>query len=56
AFRLDGHGAFHRFIELGQALRERWLGLVYGDQGLLVSRSLYDRVGGYPDWPLMEDV
>ena len=32
------------------------LGLPYGDQGLLVPRSLYDAVGGYPDQPLMEDV
>lgn len=32
------------------------LGLPYGDQGLLVSRALYDEIGGYPDQPLMEDV
>ena len=32
------------------------LGLPYGDQGLLIHRSLYDAVGGYPDEPLMEDV
>jgi rSAM/selenodomain-associated transferase 2 len=31
-------------------------GLPYGDQGLLIHRSLYDAVGGYPDQPLMEDV
>lgn len=36
--------------------RARWLGLPYGDQGLLVSRKLYDQVGGYEDIPLMEDV
>ena len=36
--------------------RARWLGLPYGDQGLLVSRALYDEVGGYDDIPLMEDV
>ncbi|MEL6316509.1 MAG: glycosyl transferase family 2, partial [Pseudomonadota bacterium] len=28
----------------------------YGDQGLLISRALYDAVDGYPDQPLMEDV
>lgn len=55
-FALDGDAWIHAFIELGQGLRERWLGLVYGDQGLVVSRALYDRAGGYPDWPLMEDV
>ena len=31
-------------------------GLPYGDQGLLVSRQMYDAVGGYRDIPLMEDV
>ncbi|NNE53156.1 MAG: glycosyltransferase [Sulfitobacter sp.] len=36
-------------------LRSR-LGLPYGDQGLLLPRRLYERVGGYPDMPLMEDV
>ena len=36
--------------------RARWLGLPYGDQGLLVSRKLYETVGGYPRTPLMEDV
>jgi len=37
-------------------LRSRAFGLPYGDQGLLISRALYDRVGGYRDQALMEDV
>jgi len=36
--------------------RARTLGLPYGDQGLLISRDLYDELGGYPDVPLFEDV
>jgi len=36
--------------------RARAWGLPYGDQGLLVSRALYEYVGGYADLPLMEDV
>ena len=36
--------------------RARFLGLPYGDQGLVISRSLYDAVGGYRDLALMEDV
>lgn len=36
--------------------RSGWFDLPYGDQGLLISRALYDQVGGYPDQPLMEDV
>jgi hypothetical protein len=37
-------------------IRARWFGLPYGDQGLLVRRSLHDAVGGYAPVPLMEDV
>jgi len=45
-----------RILECGVALRCRLFGLPYGDQGLLVSRGLYDRLGGYRPLPLMEDV
>ena len=55
-FALAGDGRFWRFLERGQRLRERALGLVYGDQGLVVSRAAFDAVGGYPSWPIMEDV
>lgn len=45
-----------RWIELSSSLRWRILGLAYGDQGLLVSRSLYDASGGYPETAILEDV
>jgi rSAM/selenodomain-associated transferase 2 len=28
----------------------------YGDQCIVVRRSFFDRLGGFPDWPLFEDV
>lgn len=37
-------------------LRAGLFGLPYGDQGLLLRREEYERAGGYPDQPLMEDV
>ncbi|MCG7518977.1 TIGR04283 family arsenosugar biosynthesis glycosyltransferase [Ruegeria sp. Ofav3-42] len=37
-------------------LRSRLFGLPYGDQGLLIPRAMYQKVGGYRDQPLMEDV
>jgi rSAM/selenodomain-associated transferase 2 len=55
-FRLDSHAWQARLIEFGAALRVRMLGLPYGDQGLLISRALYEEVGGYKPLPLMEDV
>jgi rSAM/selenodomain-associated transferase 2 len=46
---------------LGPALRfadvrSRLAWLPYGDQALFVRRSAFDRAGGFPDEPLMEDV
>jgi hypothetical protein len=54
--RIDGARWSYRVVEWGANLRSRMLGLPYGDQGLVVSRSTYDRVGGCADVPLMEDV
>lgn len=28
----------------------------FGDQGILIRREFYDALGGFPDWPLFEDV
>ncbi|HEX6376709.1 MAG TPA: TIGR04283 family arsenosugar biosynthesis glycosyltransferase [Allosphingosinicella sp.] len=55
-FRLDAGEWPARLVEAGVALRVRLLALPYGDQGLLVSRALYDALGGYRPLPLMEDV
>lgn len=54
--RIDSPRPIFRVLERGANFRSRWLGLPYGDQGLLVSRAAYDAVGGYPPVPLMEDV
>jgi rSAM/selenodomain-associated transferase 2 len=55
-FRLAAAERRARLIEAGVALRVRMLGLPYGDQGLLISRRLYEAIGGYRPLPLMEDV
>lgn len=55
-FHLDSLDWRARLIEAGVAWRCRWQHLPYGDQGLWIHRQLYREVGGYPDWPLFEDV
>ncbi|MBU8539258.1 TIGR04283 family arsenosugar biosynthesis glycosyltransferase [Falsiroseomonas tokyonensis] len=55
-FALDDHSAPARRLERAVAWRCRALGLPYGDQGLLIHRSLLDEVGGLRPLPLMEDV
>lgn len=37
-------------------LRSRLTGIATGDQGLFVTRALFERVGGYPAIRLMEDI
>lgn len=56
SFRLDHRSASLRLIELGVALRCRWSQLPYGDQALFMTRRMFQRVGGYPELPIMEDV
>lgn len=55
-FALDDDDPRARKLERVVARRCNWFGLPYGDQGLLISRSLYNIVGGYKEFPLMEDV
>jgi rSAM/selenodomain-associated transferase 2 len=55
-FRLADRAWQARWIERGVAARVRLLALPYGDQGLLIPRALYQRIGGYRPLPLMEDV
>lgn len=55
-FALDDVSPQARRVERLVAWRTRRLGLPYGDQGLLISRAHYDRVGGFRAMPLMEDV
>lgn len=55
-FRLDDEGRWPRLVEKVVKWRTLKFGLPYGDQGLLIHRSLYDEIGGYASHPLMEDV
>jgi rSAM/selenodomain-associated transferase 2 len=55
-FRLADNGLRPRLLESAVALRCRLFALPYGDQALLISRKLYDEVGGFAPIPLMEDV
>jgi rSAM/selenodomain-associated transferase 2 len=55
-YRLDDRRLRARIVEKVVALRCLLAVLPYGDQGLLISRRLYDELGGYRGLVLMEDV
>ena len=44
-----------RFIERVANWRARFFKMPYGDQALFVSRQLFHEIGGFADYPIMED-
>lgn len=55
-FALDDASNAARRVEVLANWRARRFGLPYGDQGLLMSRSLFNTLVGYLEIPIMEDV
>ena len=58
AFRLklDSTRLMARLITAMGNLRSSAWQLPYGDQGLFLHRSVFEALGGFVEWPLMEDV
>ncbi len=54
--QFDAKGFAPRVIASGAMARTRVLKTPYGDQGLLISKALYNQAGGFAALPLMEDV
>lgn len=55
-FQLNAGGGWSKVFNFFVALRVKFFALPYGDQGLLISRKLYQDIGGFPEWDLFEDV
>jgi len=55
-YRANAKGFWPRFMDFWVGMRCQWWGLPYGDQGLLISKAMYEEVGGYPAQSLFEDV
>lgn len=55
-FAIDGPRLGYRLVEAAVALRCALFRLPYGDQAVFVRRSAYAEAGGFPPYPLMEDV
>jgi rSAM/selenodomain-associated transferase 2 len=49
-------GSLYRLIDVCATARVRFTGLIYGDQGLFLHRSCFERLGGFPPLRLMEDL
>jgi rSAM/selenodomain-associated transferase 2 len=54
--RIDGRSPLLRVVAALMNQRSRWTGIATGDQAIFVRRALFQRIGGFPDQPLMEDI
>ena len=53
---IEGRPAMLRVVAALMNLRSRLSGIATGDQAIFLTREAFDRVGGFPDQPLMEDI
>ena len=51
----DSSELFYRYLAVTSNLRARYLGLIFGDQGLFTTRKFYEQAGKFEAIPLMED-
>lgn len=53
--RFDDPNPFFRVVEFSSNFRARFLKIFYLDQGLFVKRSVFEKVGGFPQVGVMEE-
>jgi rSAM/selenodomain-associated transferase 2 len=53
---IDSEKKVFRMIEKIASIRSRLTKIPYGDQGIFISRQLFEKIDGFPDVPIMEDV
>jgi rSAM/selenodomain-associated transferase 2 len=54
--RIAGSNPFLAVVARMINLRSRLTGIATGDQAIFVTREAFQKVGGFPDLPLMEDI
>ncbi|HDK37814.1 MAG TPA: glycosyltransferase [Thiolapillus brandeum] len=54
--RLSGNRPCLRIIETAMNWRSRWTGIATGDQGIFLRKTAFQKIRGFADIPLMEDI
>ena len=54
--KISGGSLMFPVIATMMNLRSRCTGIATGDQAIFIKRALFERLGGYADLPLMEDI
>ena len=54
--KIDGKCFLYRLIEMAGNLRGKYLKVFYGDSGIFLTRTDFEKIGGFPDVPILEEM
>ena len=54
--KIDGRNILYRMIEIAGNIRGRYLKVFYGDSGIFLARADFEKIGGFPDLPILEEM
>ncbi|MBD2354399.1 TIGR04283 family arsenosugar biosynthesis glycosyltransferase [Tolypothrix sp. FACHB-123] len=53
--RIDASGWGLRLVELGVKVRSQFWQMPYGDQAIFITKDIFNKIGCFPELPIMED-
>ena len=54
--KIDGKRILYRMIEIAGNIRGKYLKVFYGDSGIFLARTDFEKIGGFPDLPILEEM
>ena len=54
--KIDGKNILYRVIEIAGNIRGRYLKVFYGDSGIFLARADFEKIGGFPEIPILEEM
>ena len=54
--KIDGKNILYRAIEIAGNIRGKYLKVFYGDSGIFLTRANFDKIGGFPEIPILEEM
>lgn len=54
--KIDGKNFLYRMIEVAGNIRGRYLKVFYGDSGIFLTRADFEKIGGFPEIPILEEM
>ena len=54
--KIDGRSILYRMIEIAGNIRGKYLKVFYGDSGIFLARADFEKIGGFPDLPILEEM